>query len=343
MKKVLVFRFSAMGDVALLLPALQAVISAHPGVQVTVVTRKKFAVFFHGYPEIKVMAADFEGQHKGLTGLLKLFRQLQKSGKYDALVDLHQNLRTAFLKALFRLWGVPAFTLDKGRADKKALTRRQNKVFRPLPHTVSRYLTTFRQAGFLPEIPQPPYFRLSPTFLRTQQKPLIGIAPFAQHAQKMWHFDNFFPLLTHLYAAFPEAQVFLFGGGASEIEQLQTLQQAFPQSTLIAGKLALVEELSLMQQLDVMVCMDSGNMHLAALSGVPVLSVWGATHPFAGFAPFGQADENILQVSHEELSCRPCSVFGNKPCWRGDLACLTRITPEMVFERLLTIFQGQAH
>ena len=76
--------------------------------------------------------------------------------------------------------------------------------------------------------------------------------------------------------------------------------------------------------------MDSGNMHLAALSGVPVLSIWGATHPDAGFGPWGQGEEAILQIPTDELTCRPCSVFGNKPCWRGDLACLTSISVETV-------------
>lgn len=101
--------------------------------------------------------------------------------------------------------------------------------------------------------------------------------------------------------------------------------------------MTLPTELALIRQLDLMLCMDSGNMHLAALSGVPVLSIWGATHPFAGFGPYGQADKHLLQIPNDVLPCRPCSVFGNKPCWRGDWACLQMISVEMVFERMQTL------
>jgi ADP-heptose:LPS heptosyltransferase len=123
------------------------------------------------------------------------------------------------------------------------------------------------------------------------------------------------------------------GGGQSEVEQLEELSQKFPQAILVAGKTSLSTELALISHFDLMVCMDSSNMHLAALSGIPVLSIWGATHPYAGFGPWQQDETHVLQVPTEELTCRPCSVFGNKPCMRGDLACLNRITPQMVMQR----------
>ena len=86
--------------------------------------------------------------------------------------------------------------------------------------------------------------------------------------------------------------------------------------------------------------MDSGNMHLAALSGTRVLSIWGATHPDAGFGPWGQGDEGIIQVPADVLTCRPCSVFGNVPCWRGDLACLNDISVDVVAERVRQLLDG---
>lgn len=86
--------------------------------------------------------------------------------------------------------------------------------------------------------------------------------------------------------------------------------------TVVPGLLhGLREELILMSNLDVMVSMDSANMHLASLTGTPVVSVWGATHPYAGFLGCNQKEENAVQVS---MPCRPCSIFGNKPCQRGD-------------------------
>ena len=93
------------------------------------------------------------------------------------------------------------------------------------------------------------------------------------------------------------------------------------------------EELVLMSHLDLMVSMDSSNMHLASLVDTPVISIWGATHPFAGFMGWRQSAQNSIQ---KELPCRPCSVYGNKPCHRGDYACLNQITPQEVFQHILT-------
>jgi ADP-heptose:LPS heptosyltransferase len=102
----------------------------------------------------------------------------------------------------------------------------------------------------------------------------------------------------------------------------------------MAGKISMEAELALMSQLDVMLSMDSANMHLASLVNIPVISIWGATHPYAGFKGWNQPIENCVQV---DLECRPCSVFGNKKCFRGDYACLVRIEPEQLIKKIQTL------
>jgi ADP-heptose:LPS heptosyltransferase len=97
------------------------------------------------------------------------------------------------------------------------------------------------------------------------------------------------------------------------------------------------QELILMSHLDVMLSMDSANMHLASLTGTPVVSVWGATHPMAGFLGFNQSEDNIIQL---DLDCRPCSIYGNKSCRRGDYACLQNIPPERIVERISTLINN---
>ena len=89
-----------------------------------------------------------------------------------------------------------------------------------------------------------------------------------------------------------------------------------------------------MRQLDLMLCVDSSNMHLASLAGTPLLSVWGGTHPDVGFGPFVKNDESILQIGRDVLPCRPCSVYGKEVCYRGDFACLNYVTPEDVVGRM---------
>ena len=349
MKHLLLLRFSAMGDVALLAPVVQAFTNRYPDVQLTVVTRPKFAVFFAQFPNVSVVGADVSGRHKGLAGMFRLFQDLRKQPTFDLIVDANENLRSAVLKRLFRMAGVSAVTLDKGRADKKLLTRKDDKVRRPLPHSIERYANLFKTAGYAVQPPPagwPPSFSFAPTaaaeaelaaFLERQRLPVgepwLGIAPFAQHVQKMWPFNRFAPLLEQLYTDQP-VRIFLFGGGSLEIARLETLRKRFPQVIVVAGQLSLAAELALIRRLTGMLCMDSGNMHLAALSGVPVVSIWGSTHTDAGFGPWGQGDDAIVQVPTDVLTCRPCSVFGNVPCWRGDLACLNDISVATVAERV---------
>ena len=104
--------------------------------------------------------------------------------------------------------------------------------------------------------------------------------------------------------------------------------------SIAAKRYGFAVELPLMSWLDAMVSMDSGNMHMAALVNVPVVSVWGATHPYCGFAPWKQSPDNIVQLS---LPCRPCSVFGNKECYLGDFRCMRSITPQMIIDKVNNI------
>ncbi len=340
---IVVFRFSAMGDVALVLPALARLIARHPELRITLVTRKKFAVFFKGYSNINVFEADFDGRHKGLPGLLRLFRDLKKL-RPDFVADLHQNIRTAVLKTLFGVSGVPCSTINKGRKDKKALTRKDHKIRRSLPHAVDRYLAVFSKARLnTEEQTQGDYFNHS---VYSEEKvqawldetgigsaPLAGLAPFAQHEAKIWPLVHYKALLIKLLEKYPEHTFLLFGGGDKEKQQLDTLAALSDRVINLVGRLSLEDELTLISRLKLMICGDSSNMHLAALSGVPVVSIWGATHSDAGFGPVGQPASRMVQVPVEDLPCRPCSVYGNKPCFREDYACLHGITPEAVLSK----------
>ena len=105
----------------------------------------------------------------------------------------------------------------------------------------------------------------------------------------------------------------------------------YPRVKSVVGRYSLDNELALISRLDVLLCMDSANMHFASLVDTKVISVWGATHPYAGFYGYHQDPKNAVQL---DLPCRPCSVFGQKPCFRGDWACMTQITPEMVVKKV---------
>ncbi len=339
-------RFSAMGDVVLIVPVLRSLVAAHQNILVTVVTRPRFASFFQGIERVTVFEADVDEKFGGFFGVRLLFRALSLIGGVDMIIDLHDHIRTIVLRNLFKFSGKPVYVFDKGRKEKKAFSRKEKKITKALPHTVERYQKVFEKAGYKFSMLPPPYFIPSGEskkivqgwFVKkgvTKNEKWIGLAPFALHKSKIWPVANYPKLIDSIIKKMP-VKFFLYGGGDEEVQYFEGLQQLFPEHiVIVAGRLKLPEEITLMSHLDLMVCVDSSNMHLATMVNTPVLSIWGGTHPDVGFAPFGKGEESILQISRAELACRPCSVYGKETCFRGDFACLNNITPEMVVERVL--------
>jgi ADP-heptose:LPS heptosyltransferase len=347
MKKIIIFRFSAMGDVALLLPVVLNAIKQKPDLKITIVTRNKFKAFFDGYDNIDVFSADFDHQHKGFWGLFNLFLEL-KNLSPEYVFDLHQNIRTQVLKFFFFFTNAKVYSFDKGRREKKRLVK--NEEFKQLPHVTERYYDVFKTAGLidqnsrienLPEffnIPFETENKIKNWLEQFKTKKLIGIAPFAQHKGKIWPIEKYGALIQLVSNKYPSTEILVFGGGKQEKEIVESLNNRFPQIKNLVGIFSLKEELALIKKLDLMICGDSSNMHFATLSNIPVISIWGSTHIYAGFGALFQPHNYTVEISQEELSCRPCSVYGNKPCIRKDYACLEWISPETVFEKVKTIF-----
>jgi ADP-heptose:LPS heptosyltransferase len=128
-------------------------------------------------------------------------------------------------------------------------------------------------------------------------------------------------------------KIFLFGGGNKEIEILNAFANTIENAIVIAGKLSFQEELQLISNLDVMLSMDSGNAHIAAMLGVKVITLWGATHPYAGFLPFHQPIENALVSDRNQFPKLPTSVYGNKKV-EGYQDAMRTILPETVVEKI---------
>lgn len=343
-----------MGDVVLLVPIVRSLVEAYPDVEITVVTRPKFASFFTDIDRVVPYPADVDYTFNGIFGMRELFRKLLQRADYEVVIDAHDHIRTIVMRTLFKLFTVPVVVFEKGRPQKKQFTRKENKNTTPLPHTVERYRLAFEKAGFPLSISPPPYLSIRDStrdevnaWLEEQQlkknTPWIGIAPFAMHTSKIWPLPNYGELIRILGEK-TGARIFLFGGGDKEVKFFEELKSEFPdRCVVVAGQLKIKQELALMEQLDAMVAVDSSNMHLASLMNLPVISIWGGTHPDVGFAPFGQHPENLIQISRDELPCRPCSVYGRESCYRGDFACLNRITPEVVAERVINVLKKKTH
>lgn len=309
-------RLSAMGDVAMTTPVLRAFVEQHPHVKITVVSRPFFKPFFETIPCVAFFAFDEKERHKGFLGLLRLFCDLRKL-KIDAFADLHNVLRSKVVRILFALSGKKIAAVDKGREGKKALTRAENKVFKQLPTMFERHTKVFKQLGFAVDLSNPSFPEkavLSTEIIaiigKNYQK-LIGIAPFAQYDAKVYPLDLMQEVIGQL-AVNPENKILLFGGGKKEIAILDSISSSYENVINMAGKIKFQQELQLISNLDVMLSMDSGNAHIAAMLGIKVITLWGATHPFAGFSPFNQPLQNALVSDRNLFPKLPTSVYGNK-------------------------------
>ncbi|PWK20599.1 glycosyltransferase family 9 protein [Xanthomarina spongicola] len=330
-KHILVIRLSAMGDVAMTVPVIKALTTQYPEAKLTVLTREFFTPFFRDLENVTVYPADLKGNHQGIFGLYKLSKELKKLN-IDAVADLHNVLRTNILKCFF--FGKSFVQIDKGRAEKKGLIT--GKTFQQLKTTHERYTDVFRKLGFPLDLANPKFPNRVALNSKLQDlvgadtKKWIGIAPFAAHESKMYPLDLMEKVIDSLSKT---NKILLFGGGKKEIDILNSYQNKYEHLVNLAGKLTLGEELDVISNLDVMLSMDSGNAHMAAMLGVKVITIWGVTHPFAGFAPFNQPEDFALLSDREQFPSIPTSIYGNKYP-EGYEEASRSITPETVVGKI---------
>ncbi len=338
-QKVLAIRLSAIGDVAMTVPSIWSVTQNNPDVQVTLVSQGFARDIVDQIPGVLFFEVDTKNRHKGIIGLFRLFSDLKRLDSYDAVADLHDVIRSKVIRTLFRLKGVRVVKIDKGRREKRDLCREKNKRLVKLKSTFERYADVFRQLNLKVDNSFDYFFRnarLSNQIsidLGYKDGNWIGIAPFAKHKGKIYPLELMEKVVEKL-SSNKTNKIILIGGGGQEKELLESWATKYPNTVSIARKYSIADELRIISNLDVLVCMDSANMHFASLVNTPVISIWGATHPYAGFYGWKQNPENAVQI---DLNCRPCSVYGNKPCFRNDYACLNRITPELILNKINTL------
>ncbi len=336
-RNVLVVRFSALGDVAIAIPVVYSLCQSYPATRFVMLTRPWPACMMIERPaNLEVVDAEVTTDYKGLGGMLRLARELRQQYHIDAVADLHDVLRSWAIDASMRLHGIKVAKIDKGRGEKKQLCR--GKLHRQLTTSHDRYVAVFERLGF--------GYTESFQGFKSPKSPLlpakdagehwIAIAPFSQHQGKVYPMAQLEQVVSEL-STWPGVRIFLFGGGAQEKKALHALMSKYAHTMSVAElKHNFTDEFALLALCDVMVSMDSANMHMASLVGTPVVSIWGATHPYCGFMGWKQPMSNAVQL---DLPCRPCSVFGQKPCRYGDYHCLTGIEPAAVINKIKSIVQ----
>lgn len=323
-----------MGDVAMISPVLDALIKQNPDVKVTILTQKFFTPIFKNFKNTSIFFAETKGKHKGFLGLFKLYKELKASNFY-AIADLHNVLRSNVLKTFF--FNTKCIQIDKGREEKKNLISKKN--FKQLKTSHERYADVFRKLGFNIDlsgvniqqkgiIPH----KIQEVVNASEHKKVIGIAPFAAHQSKMYSLKKMDTVIQQLSKKYT---VLLFGGknDSEQLDKLQTNKNIFS----VAGILSFSEELDTISNLNGMVSMDSGNAHLAAMYGVKVITIWGVTHPYAGFAPFHQPKENAILADTKLYPKIPTSIYGNKYP-EGYLNAANSISTDTIINKVIDTF-----
>lgn len=326
-----------MGDVAMTVPVIQTFLKQHPNTKITFVSKSFLAPLFKGFKNLDFISVDTKKRHKGIIGLYRLFSDLKKL-KPTHFADLHNVLRSKIVRLYFSLLSnVSIAKIDKGRKEKKALTRKKNKVFIQLKTSIERYKTVFNDLGFNIDLNK---VKLSEkkilsdeitSIVGIKKNKWIGIAPFAAFNSKTYPLDLMKEVITSLSQK--GFKILLFGG-KPDIDILKTIETENKNVFSIAGKLnGLKNELDLISNLDLMLSMDSANAHLAAMQNIKTVTIWGNTHPYAGFAPYNQPKEHQIVPNLKKFPLLPCSIYGNKTL-EGYENVMRSIAPTRIVEKI---------
>lgn len=304
-----------MGDVAMTVPVIRYLNKQNKGVKITLLTRAFFTPFFNEFDNVNVYTPELKGKHKGFLGLFRLFKELIKLD-IDVVADLHNVIRSNVLVSFFRVRGIKCVQLKKGRKDKKKLTElNENKTLFHLKTMHERYADVFKKLNFsidlnigskVAKLEIPPHFKK-----KINSSKLIGIAPFAAYKGKAFPIKKIRALVKELSDK-RNCKVLLFGGGDVEKNILENIAKDYTNVFSMVKKGTFEEELRIISNLDVMVSMDSGNGHIAAMYNIPVVTIWGVTHPCLGFTPFNQPIENQILPDLKKYPLIPTSTYGKE-------------------------------
>ena len=343
-KNVLVMRLSVLGNVAMAIPVLYPVCKANPDTRFIMLTKKWPASMFHDRPaNLKVVDFDVNENHSGLFCLMKLASQLHKLYDIDAVADLHNVSGTWVIDAWMRAHGAQVARMDREKPKRRALVN--HKTDEPVTPIHERYRNVFRQLGF--EAPDN-FKRLyegrdwpeSPIVPKKEPgQRWIAISPFSSHRQKAYPLEQMEQVIAELTKR-DNYHIFLMGGGKAEKIALRPIARKYRNVVSMAEiKHSFIDEYALLAKCELMLTMESANMHLASLVDTQAMTVWGPTSPACGYLGYNQVVEDDIQL---DMPCRPCSITGDKPCKYGDYPCLKNIKPEDIAQHVIEAVEYNA-
>ncbi len=330
-KHISLIAWGSLDDVAMIVPIIRALRDAKPDLAISVVIESQHEALLEGIDNITIVA---------LRRVLSAWWTILRTG-VDAVCDLSPGSKSFILTILTRLTAIRSSRLSTDGEHLRHLTRRTRKRFEPVAPVATRAVEAIARTGVEFELPASKRRKKRPLtkeIIRIAGKKSgswIGVAPFARYKGKIYPIPQMVKLLEMLSKKYE--RLFIFGG--SDVARLfaEGIEHRIDNVHSVIGKLTLKDELTLLSNLDVVVTMDSATMHLASIVGTPVVSVWGATHPYEGFYGYGLKPEWVVQQTYP---CRPCSKYGRKPCIWKDYRCMTGIKPAEIMTTLEKVING---
>jgi ADP-heptose:LPS heptosyltransferase len=308
--KILIIRFSSIGDIVLTTPVVRCVKEQVNGVELHYLTKKVFEPVLAGNPYIDKI-------HFLKDSLSETIFDL-RSENFDRIIDLHHNIRTLIIKQ--RL-GKPSSSFNKLNWQKWLFVRFKINML-PEEHIVDRYLKTVEFLGVKNDGHGLDYFLVNnhdlALLLPPSHQQYIAVVIGAQHATKRLPVERLIALCQQI------RQAVVLLGGPEDLERGQTIMAASGLHVFNGcGKFKLDQSAFLVKMASAVITHDTGLMHIAAAFKKRILSVWGNTVPEFGMYPYMPGESHIFEV--QGLSCRPCSKIGYRKCPLGHFKCMNNI------------------
>lgn len=328
LKKILLIRFSSIGDIVLVSPVIRA-LKTQLKCQLHVLTKKKSRLLYEHNPYV-------DGIHIFEKSAAEIIPKLKKE-QFDFVVDLQKNLRSLRVK---RALNVPFASFSKLNIKKWLLVQWKMRVM-PDVHIVDRYFEAVKSLGVYNDskgldyfIPETDFVNLD-EFPPLQNKNYVGFVIGGQHQTKMLPVEKTVGIINRL----PWPVVLL--GGPEDKEKGEQIRLLADHHHVFnaCGQFSLHQSASLVKQAGIIITNDTGLMHVAAAFQKPVISIWGNTVPELGMTPYEpQTPENVVTAEVKGLSCRPCSKIGYKKCPKGHFKCMMNQDENFIVNEALRLF-----
>lgn len=318
-KKALVIRFNAIGDIVLTTPVTQALADHNYEVHYLVKAIFSEIVFSDKYVT-KVWSLQDE-----LTPLLVKL----KSERFDVVIDLHNNLRSKRVKAAL---SKPSYTFKKDRLGLWLLTKLSINRIKG-QHVVERFLAVLSPLGIKVAQPSTRYTIPSDTVLPTAlPQNFLCIAVGAAWYTKQLPLEKLISIIERVAIE----NIVLIGGPADVARARQLVDRVGRPVIDLVGKLSIHQSALVIKGAELLLTGDTGMMHIAAALDVPIVAIFGSTHPVLGYTPHydREAKHSYELIENKTLSCRPCTKQGKKSCPKGHFKCMMDIDEGEVVEAI---------